>query len=450
MSDLNKIGIADSTFRLATVGELIEEGTLYRPLDGNHGEQHPKAVDYVSGGIPFIMANDLAGGRVNYRSCNFITKKQADSLRKGFARRGDVLVTHKATIGRTALVGDEADPYIMLTPQVTYYRIKNSEVLYNRYLRYYFDSELFQKTLAIWAGAGATRAYLGITDQRKLPIIVPPREKQRKIAAILTAYDDLIETNKRRIALLEKMAEELYREWFVRMRFPGYQNTRFVKGVPEGWEMREIENAFEFTGGGTPSKSVPSYWNEGTVNWFTPSDITGSDGIFFPRSKDQCSEEGLARSSAKLFPAYSVMMTSRATIGAIGINTKPACTNQGFITCVPNESYPLPYLYQWLKLAKPYFEQLCGGATFPELTKGTFKKLKILTPPGSLVEDFHKLSTPILGSIRSALEQNRNLTRTRDLLLPRLISGKLPVEDLDIQFPPSMREEAAEPVTDKA
>jgi len=235
------------------------------------------------------------------------------------------------------------------------------------------------------------------------------------------------------------MAEELYREWFVRMRFPGHQNTRFVKGVPEGWEMQRVEKAFEFTGGGTPSKSNSSYWNDGTVNWFTPSDITGSKGIFLSDSEDKCSEEGLARSSARLFPEYSVMMTSRATIGAIGINTTPACTNQGFISCIPNKRFTLPYLYQWLKLAKPYFEQLCGGATFPELTKGTFKKLEILSPTEDVIEQFTELSNSLLKSIETTLEQNKNLTKTRDLLLPRLISGKLSVEDLDIQFPPSMQ-----------
>jgi type I restriction enzyme S subunit len=291
---------------------------------------------------------------------------------------------------------------------------------------------------------GASNPTLNRNHIHKIKVLFPTDpEAQRKIAAVLTAYDDLIEVNKRRISLLEKMAEELYREWFVRMRFPGHQDTRFVKGVPEGWEMWMIEKAFEFTGGGTPSKAVSSYWNEGTVNWFTPSDITGAAGIFLSDSEDRCSEEGLTRSSARLFPAYSVMMTSRATIGAIGINTAPACTNQGFITCIPNERYPLPYLYHWLKLAKPYFEQLCGGATFPELTKGTFKKLNILTPAEKVVGEFTDLSEPLFEAIQGMLEQNENLTKTRDLLLPRLISGKLSVEDLDIQFPPSMREEAA-------
>jgi type I restriction enzyme, S subunit len=295
---------------------------------------------------------------------------------------------------------------------------------------------------------GASNPTLNRNHIHKIKVLFPKdAETQRKIAAILTAYDDLIETNKRRIALLEKMAEELYREWFVRMRFPGHQNTRFVKGVPEGWEMRKIAKAFDFTGGGTPSKIVSSYWNNGTVNWFTPSDITGASGIFLSESEDRCSDEGLARSSAKLFPPYSVMMTSRATIGAIGINTTPACTNQGFITCIPNERYPLPYLYQWLKLAKPHFDALSGGATFPELTKGTFKKLEIMTPTEEVIEKFTKLSTPIFMSIESLLKQNEILTKTRDILLPRLISGKLSVENLDIQFPPGMQEETPEPVS---
>jgi type I restriction enzyme S subunit len=293
---------------------------------------------------------------------------------------------------------------------------------------------------------GASNPTLNRNHIHKIKVLFPKHpDNQRKIAAILTAYDDLIETNNRRITLLEKMAEELYREWFVRMRFPGHQNTRFVKGVPEGWEMRRIEHAFKYTGGGTPSKEVSSYWNDGTINWFTPSDITGAAGIFLSESENQCTDEGLARSSAKMFPAYSVMMTSRATIGAIGINTTPASTNQGFITCIPNERYPLPYLYHWLKLAKPYFEQLCGGATFPELTKGVFKALEILAPPEKIVEEFNNISMPIFQSIESLLKQNSLLTKTREILLPRLISGKLSVEALDIQFPPSMREQDPEP-----
>lgn len=144
-----------------------------------------------------------------------------------------------------------------------------------------------------------------------------------------------------------------------------------------------------------------------------------------------------------MFPAYSIMMTSRATIGAIGINTTTACTNQGFITCIPNQQYPLVYLYHWLKLSRDYFLSLCGGATFPELNKSTFKRIEILTPEQDIVDSFKMRVNPIFEQIESLLRINENIKSTKGSLLPRLISGKLSIEDLDIQFPPSMQEENA-------
>lgn len=442
-NELEAIGIFDDSFEFHTVSALVKAGILERPIDGNHGEIHPKGEDFVSSGVPFLMASDIDNGVVDYHSCKFITAKRADGLRKGFAKNGDVLLTHKATIGRTAIVDYHAHPYVMLTPQVTYYRVRNKKRLSNRYLRLYFESSFFQSVLNLWAGSGATRAYLGITEQGKLPIVLPPFGKQQKLAAVLSAYDDLIENNRRRIALLERMAEQLYREWFVRFRFPGYHQAKFEKGRPVGWSSVPVAKAFRFTGGATPSKDTARYWKEGTINWFTPSDITAADGLFLGESGLRCTEEGLSSCSATLFPAYSVMMTSRATIGAIGINTTPACTNQGFIACLPNERYPLSYLYHWLKLSKDYFLSLCGGATFPELTKGTFKRIEVLTPPSSLVAEFDRRATPIFDSMEKLERANAVLAKSRDLLLPRLISGKLRVDDLDIQFPPSMQAEHA-------
>lgn len=183
-----------SEWKTYTVQELIDLGMLEIPMDGNHGGIHPKTSDYVAAGVPFIMANDLVQGRIDYENCAFITKEQANTLKKGFAKPGDVLLTHKATIGRTALVSEEYDT-IILTPQVTYYRVKNG--ISNRYLKYYFDSSPFQQLFSNWAGSGSTRAYLGITAQRKLPIVVPPFDIQRKIADCCGAIDDKIHINKR-------------------------------------------------------------------------------------------------------------------------------------------------------------------------------------------------------------------------------------------------------------
>lgn len=393
---------------------------------------------YWNGDIPWIGSGEMSERRI-YKTTHSVTYDGARNGTRLVPRNTVLIVVRGMSLAKECRVS-------LTTRESTFNQDVKSLSLSSGvdplFAFYYLRSQRFQlRDAASEAAHGTKKLDMPVLEQWPFPDV--PHPTQCKIAAILTAYDDLIEVNKHRIALLEKMAEELYREWFVRMRFPGHQDTRFIKGVPEGWEMQRIEKAFEFTGGGTPSKSVASYWSDGTVNWFTPSDITSASGIFLSDSGDRCSEEGVARSSARVFPAYSVMMTSRATIGAIGINTTSACTNQGFITCIPNENYPLPYLYQWLKLAKPYFEQLCGGATFPELTKGTFKKVEILKPPEKIVKKFTDISEPIFKSIQSLLEQNTKLSKTRDLLLPRLISGKLSVENLDIQFPPSMREDAS-------
>ena len=319
--------------------------------------------------------------------------------------------------------------------------LRPSKGLCSDYLYHFMTSSAFQSAVHA-IKSGVAQGFLSLEMVKNLPLVTHEISVQKKIAAILSAYDELIDNNQRRIVLLEKMAEEIYREWFVRLRFPGHDKVKFVKGVPEGWRLVKLENAFRYTGGGTPTKEVGRYWDAGDVNWFTPSDITGAEGIFLDRSGEQCTDEGFNNSSAKMFPAYSVMLTSRATIGAVGINLTTACTNQGFITCIPNVQYPLPYLYHWIKLAKPHFELLSGGATFSELTKGTFKRIEILTPPEPLTTEFARIELPLFKAIENFLQVNRKLTETRDNLLPRLISGKLSVENLDIHFPPSMAADA--------
>ena len=174
------------------LGELVKEGILEAPLDGNHGEKHPTSDEYVDSGIPFLMASDIHNGEVNIYSCKHITKERAERLDKGFARNGDVLLTHKATIGETAILSNLMTEYAMLTPQVTYYRIKNEERLNREYLYSFFNSLDFQTELKTKA-AQSTRPYIGITAQQNLKIILPAEiDEQRKIGLYFRNLDHLI------------------------------------------------------------------------------------------------------------------------------------------------------------------------------------------------------------------------------------------------------------------
>ncbi len=158
-----------------TVKQAVEQGLIARPLDGNHGEKHPKGDDYVPEGVPFLMAQDLVNKRVDFDSCHFITEKQASTLKKGWAKPGDVLLTHKGTIGRVAIVQESDYEDMLLTPQITYYRCLKD--INNEYLAAYFETAFFEEQLRQMT-TGSTRACVTITQQEKLELIIPPVEKQ--------------------------------------------------------------------------------------------------------------------------------------------------------------------------------------------------------------------------------------------------------------------------------
>ncbi|SUC37362.1 Type I restriction modification DNA specificity domain [Providencia rustigianii] len=166
----------------STIDSLIESGDILEVQDGNHGNDHPKASEYVESGIPFVMASDLSNGRVDLHGCKRLPKSRTDKLRIGFSKSGDVLLSHKGTVGLVARTPNVAE-YIMLTPQVTYYRVNDSGQLSSRYLEVYFRSSKFQKNLASLA-AQSTRAYIGITAQKKLLIPIPNTDQKQQVEAL--------------------------------------------------------------------------------------------------------------------------------------------------------------------------------------------------------------------------------------------------------------------------
>lgn len=421
------------------VGDLVRKGEAALQT-GPFGTQL-SASEYVLEGIPVINVRNVGFGEVRDDDLEYVSEAKAEQLHHHILRKGDIVFGRKGAVERHALIGEVQDGWVQGSDCL---RLRlRSQQFNERFVSFYLRTQAHQDWMQALCAFGATMSSLNQDIVNRIQLPCPPRPVQNHIAAILAAYDDLIANNQRRITLLETMAEELYREWFVRMRFPGAKPETFTKGIPAEWTHEPIVTAFKFFGGATPSKDVQRYWADGDVDWYTPTDITGAGSRYLEESSEKCTEEGLQGCSANLFPAYSIMMTSRATIGAIGINCQPACTNQGFITCIPNERYPLTYLYHWLKLAKPHFEMLSGGATFAELTKGTFKRIRILTPDIDLVAKFEMLVRPVFDEIEVLTKANRKLRNTKDGLLPRLISGKLRVDQLDIQYPPSMVAELA-------
>ena len=260
-----------------------------------------------------------------------------------------------------------------------------------------------------------------------MPIIMRDKREQDRIASILSAYDDLIENNRRRIRLLEESTRLLYREWFVHLRFPGHEDVKIIDGVPEGWEKKKIAEVTDTYGGGTPSTKVSEYWIGGNITWFIPKDLTNNDCLVLLDSEKKITGEGLKKSSAKMLPPETILMTSRASIGYFGLYDGAACTNQGFISSVPRKDFLKLYLLHNLMGRKEEILSRAGGATYKEINKTTFRNMSLVIPPDHLLKQFDSFAYDVVKQARILKKQEAALKQARDLLLPRLMNGEIEV-----------------------
>lgn len=258
----------------------------------------------------------------------------------------------------------------------------------------------------------------------EMKVRFPDTLVQDRIANILSAYDDLIENNRRRIQLLEQAARLFYKEWFIHFRYPGHEHVKIKNGIPEGWEKKKIADVCETVGGGTPSTKNSEYW-DGDITWVVPSDITKNDCLVLLDSERKITEKGLRESSAKLVPPETILMTSRASVGFFALMDKQACTNQGFINIIPHDNKIRMYLLFNLINRTEEIKSNAKGTTYPEISKSFFRTMDIILPKEILIEAFGKIVSDLIAQIRCLKKQTVQLANARDILLPRLMNGKV-------------------------
>lgn len=465
-----------SKSNIYTVEELVKSGVLYKPLDGNHGGIHPKGSDFVESGIPFIMASDMLNGQIDTRNCKFISSEQASTLRKGFAITGDVLLSHKATIGRTAIVGDIDSDFIVLTPQVTYYRIKDSKKLDNRYLKYYFDSHQFQSILNQWAGGGSTRAYLGITAQLKLPINVIDISDQKAIAHILGTLDDKIELNRQMNETLEVMAQALFKSWFVDFD-PVIDNALLTgKAIPEPLKERaELRHAqldsgkantnseindlfpseFEFTEelGWIPKGWSVCYFKNIVEKYIDnrgktpPLSESGIPLIEVKHISDNSLKPSLDTSKYVDRETYNtwfrahletddIIISTVGTIGRICIVSEgdEFCIAQNLLGFRFNQEKALPS-FMYYQMDSNIFRHDVNARLVTTVQSSIKRKdletIPLLISDIHIQEEFNKTVAPLMEKQNLNSNINLSLANLRDTLLPKLMSGELRIPDAE-------------------
>ena len=276
--------------------------------------------------------------------------------------------------------------------------------------------------------SGASIPSMTIKGYNKIKVILPSLDKQNDIANLIKKYDLLIENNNKRIKILDQMAEELYKEWFVRFRYPNCEKYKIRNGIPEYWNVVKIGDVCEVVGGGTPSTKIDEYW-DGDIPWITPADLAKHEIPRVFKGERNITDLAINKSGAKLLKKNTIILSSRAPIGYVAISSTEMCTNQGCknLECDDN-LINYYYLFMWLKNNKDLLNSYGSGATFLELSIKSLSKIKLLLPSIELQNRFGDYFEKIDAEITNLALQNENLIKQRDLLLPRLMSGKLEVK----------------------
>ena len=407
------------TVKLASISKNIQTGPFGSQLHQS---------DYSEHGIPVIMPKDLLNGHVSEASIARVAKDHVERLSKHKVEVGDILYSRRGDVGRCAFTTKKEEGWLCGTgclrvsidtekanPKFVFYQLQKSETVG-------------------WVekhAVGATMLNLNTSILSDIPIEVPNIEIQNRIVDILSAYDDLIENNQKQIKLLEEAAQRLYKEWFVDLRFPGYENTKIVDGVPEGWKYKPLSEVFDFIRG----KS------------YTSQEIDENNGTLMVNLKNIRAFGGYKRNAEKRFtgnykkeqslkPGDIVMgitdMTQeRRLVGHVAIVPdlkEPMTFSMDLIKLIP-KSVKNSFLYSTLLYGGFSYKisPLANGVNVLHLKPEAMMNLQMLVPSDELMNAFDKAFEPISAKIESLQGQNNVAAEARDRLLPKLMNGEVEV-----------------------
>jgi type I restriction enzyme, S subunit len=395
------------------VGELadVARGSSPRPIADQR---------YFDGGnIPWVkIADATKSGKYLYD-----TKEKVNEFGASFSKRlpaGSLIIAASGTLGYPQMLGVPGcvhDGWLYLT------RFRDVD---KHFLYYFFH---WKKQHFYNSAYGAAIQNINTDILRNTDISLPPLPVQERIASILSAYDDLIENNNRRTKILEEMTRMIYRQWFVNFRFPGHRNVTMVESdlgpIPTGWQALRFTEVTKVLSGGTPKTNVPEFWN-GEIPFFGPVDAP--TGFFVTQTEKSITSLGLSHCNSKLYPAETVFITARGTVGKVALPARDMAMNQSCYALCGRSGLSQLFLFMLTKECAEELKKKAHGAVFDTITIETFSKLSVVLPAAPLPQRFELVVRPFFSLMLTLHRSATNLRQTRDLLLPKLISGELSVE----------------------
>ena len=394
------------------------------------GHVGPMADEYVAEGIPFLRSQNILPFRITTDNLKFIPPSFHSRLRKSALRPGDVAVIRTGYPGTAAVIPEwlgEANcaDLVVITP--------------GRDLDAFFLTAVFNSTWGVASVAGrlvgSAQQHFNIGAARRLELQVPPLSTQLKIAAILSAYDDLIENNSRRIKLLEEMAQRIYHEWFVDFRYPGHETVQLVDSelglIPRGWRAGTLGDLVDVN-----ANTIRKVEASEQIRYI---DIASVNQGVVQEPRKMLLGQAPGRARRRTADGDIIWSTVRPNLRSYALLLSPGTdcvASTGFAVLSPRRT-SFAYVYA-MTTSDDFVEYLTGHATgsaYPAVTPPVFQKAPVIVPPADVLQAFANIAEPLMRLASTLGFQVKKLSDTRNLLLPRLISGQLDVADLDIAMP---------------
>lgn len=412
----------------------IQTGFPFKSSDYSEDPSDPK----------LLRGDNIAQGRVRWDGVKRWPQARTAEVAHYWLKEGDIILAMDRPwieAGLKYCVIHRDDLPCLLVQRVA--RLRGTKGLDNQFLRYLIGSPSFtDHVLAVQTGTAVP--HISSKQIQSFRFDLPPLPEQCAIAATLGALDDKIELNRKMNATLEAMARALFRDWFVdfgptRAKMEGrapylspdlwslFPDRLDDVGKPEGWEVSTIGDEVRVVGGSTPSTKEPDLW-DGGINWATPKDLSNLAAPVLLETSRTISAAGLAKISSGQLPVGSLLLSSRAPIGYLAIAEVPVAINQGFIGMICDKRVSNVFALLWTLENMEAILAKANGSTFQEISKGNFRPLPVVIAPDSMLNAFDAIAKPLYERIAKNERDSRTLTQTRDLLLPRLMSGEIQLQ----------------------
>jgi type I restriction enzyme S subunit len=417
--------------------DAIKAPSRYSLVGGPFGSKLVSR-DYRPDGVPVIRGVNLASeDRFSCGSFVFVSEKKVRAdLFGNLAFPGDIVVTQRGTLGQVGLIPNSSIYRKFVISQSQMKLTVDPRKADPLFVYYALKSPLGQHEIhsrAITAGV----PHINLASFQELRLPLPPLTVQRKIASILSAYDDLVANNSRRVVVLEELARRIYREWFVDFRYPGAAGVPLVQSelglIPEGWKVTSLGDQYSVVVGATPSRKRPDYWSDGSISWINSGQI---NDLCVIEGTELITPAGFAATSTKMMPIGTALVAiTGATLGQVSYLAISACGSQNVCGVYDPQGEAGAYLYFAVRESIDDIANRAMGGAQQHINRGIVRETLMLLPEPMLLSRFNALAGAMVTEMVNLLVASSQLRRARDLLLPRLISGEIEVDELNIEVP---------------